>query len=923
MLTNEETKEWLRARSFSEATQTLVLQIQSSPPSRRVQGGRGNWRGFYASAKMGHTNPFESGNELAHIKDKLESDKDVLEYYAQPPKIGLTYPTKNGRSYSCQHTPDFFVIREDKAGWEECKTEEELLNLAKKSPNRYVQNEDGSWHCPPGEAYAEERGLYYRLCSSAEIDPIRLRNLDWLADYYTEKLPSVDKKISEEIFALVKSELGITYAEILKSVEGIEPEHLNILIVTEKIYVDLSESQLGRSDKVHVFPDQEMAFAYRQIHKTKPISFPEGFQLTQVDVGASLSWDGEYWEISNLGNERISLSRSDGKTIDLLNKEFDKYLENGKIIGVETQTDLHAPTIARELILKASHKDHSIAQERLKVIEPYLRDNPPLYPGTSIRRWRKAYRDAEKSFSNGYVGLLPKQAGKNSQPRIDPDLIKFTDEFLTQQHENPKLRRSTALYRQFKEACKNHEPRFNPPSEKWFRKRIQQRSGYQQTLAREGSRAAKQKKHFRMDTIVPRHGDLPWQDVQIDHTQIDVETIASILSLETCSLSSAIQSTNINLGRPWATFAIETHTRRILAVYLSYEEPSVRSCLMIIRTIVKRYKRLPRRFTVDNGPEFDSIDFNTLLAYYGCDKRHRPPGEPRYGAPVERIIGTTNTQFLHELQGQTRLMRNPRQLTKTVNPKGQAVWTLGELCGGLEKWAYQIYDNRPHITLGVKPSQAYEIGIASGGRRDFRRIDPNDETFQILTMPSPPGKTTRIVQPNGRGVKIDHFYYWCEAFNNSEIERASVQVKREPFDISIALAFVKGRWHKCISQYNYHLKGLTEKEIRIISEELRKRKSNHSKKTELSDKELVEFLTSAEAMEGELLKHRLRALENKTVVKQVEKNQIVSCDAALHNSDMHSINQGDSDKNEEMIIQALQEIEDSSDELEYFGGFCL
>ncbi len=932
MLTNEETKEWLRGRSFSEATQTLILQIRSLPPSRRVQGGRGNWRGFYASAKMGQTNPFESGNELAHIKDKLESDKDVLEYYAQPPKIGLTYPTKNGRPYSCQHTPDFFVIREDRAGWEECKTEEELLNLTKKSPNRYVQNDDGSWRCPPGEAYAEERGLYYRLCSSTEIDPIRLRNLDWLADYHTEKLPLVDKRISEEIFALVESKLGITYAEILKSsIEGTEPEHINILIVTEKIYVDLSESPLGRPDKVHVFLNQEMAFAHAQTHKIKPISFPEGFQLTQVDVGASLSWDGEYWEISNLGNERISLSRSDGRTIDLLNKEFDKYLENGKIVGVETQTDLHAPTIAQELILKASHKDHSIAQERLKAIEPYLRDNPPLYPGTSIRRWRKAYQDAEKSFSNGYVGLLPKQAGKNSQPRIDPDLIKFTDEFLTQHHENPKLRRSRALYRQFKEACKNHEPKFNPPSEKWFRKRIQQRSGYQQTLAREGSRAAKQKKHFRMDTIVPRHGDLPWQDVQIDHTQIDLETVASILSLETCSLSSAIQSTNINLGRPWATFAVETHTRRILAVYLSYEEPSVRSCLMIIRILVKRYSRLPRRFTIDNGPEFDSIDFNTLLAYYRCDKRHRPPGEPRYGAPVERVIGTTNTQFLHELQGQTRLMRNPRQVTKSVNPKGQAVWTLYELYESLEKWTYHIYDNRPHPTLGMKPSQAYEVGIALGGRRDFRRIDPNDETFQILTMPSPPGKTTRIVQPNGRGVKIDHFYYWCEAFDAPEVEGESVQVKREPFDISTALAFVKGRWHKCISQYDYYLKGLTEKEIRLISEELRKCKFDHSKRVEISDRELVEFLTSMEVIEGELGKHRLRALDNKTIIARIEGTEVFSTDQALSSNDAKSSTDANSNtqidsRNEELDsqeLQELQEVEDVLKQLEYFGEFCL
>ena len=39
------------------------------------------------------------------------------------------------------HTPDFFVIRKDSAGWEECKTEEQLKKLARKSPNRYILSE--------------------------------------------------------------------------------------------------------------------------------------------------------------------------------------------------------------------------------------------------------------------------------------------------------------------------------------------------------------------------------------------------------------------------------------------------------------------------------------------------------------------------------------------------------------------------------------------------------------------------------------------------------------------------------------------------------------------------------------------------------------------------------------------------------------
>ena len=41
------------------------------------------------------------------------------------------------------HTPDYFVIRQDAAGWEECKTSEDLEKLAIKSPHRYCRNGEG------------------------------------------------------------------------------------------------------------------------------------------------------------------------------------------------------------------------------------------------------------------------------------------------------------------------------------------------------------------------------------------------------------------------------------------------------------------------------------------------------------------------------------------------------------------------------------------------------------------------------------------------------------------------------------------------------------------------------------------------------------------------------------------------------------
>ncbi len=569
----------------------------------------------------------------------------------------------------------------------------------------------------------------------------------------------------------------------------------------------------------------------------------------------------------------------------------------------------------------ARPKDIEEANCRYELIQPYLQSNPHARPSSTIRRWRDKYREAEKLYGNGYIGLIPKSSTQgNYEPKLDSGVLKFMGEYIAQHYETPKNRRITGVYRGFKEACKTHEPPFEPPSEKTFRLEIKRRSGYEQTLLRSGSRVAKLKKPFNSTSGMPRHGDLPWEIAHIDHTQIDDELVSSLISLATCNSSSAISLTDTNLGRPWVTFMIDSYSRRILAAYLSYEEPSIRSCMMVMRICVKRFRRLPQIIVTDNGKEFHSIYFKQLLAYCKCTHKYRPPGEARYGAPVERIFGTTNTQWLHELQGNTQILRQPRQVTKSVNPKGQSVWTIGEFYKFLEYWAYEIYDKREHSTLGQSPRQAFETGVALGGRREFRRVE-YDHTFRILTLPSPSHGKTRVVQP-GRGVKINNIYYWCDALRDPEIEKTSVDIKCDPFNVGVAYAFIRGHWSECISDQYQYLQGRTEKEIIVVTEDLRRRKSSHAKRVEVSDTELVEHLNSAEVLEGSLLIQRLRALENQTVINIIEGKNI-----PLSTGNIISIknnNHEDDFEQDQLLSQAIADKKNNSinsNKLNYYGEF--
>ena len=105
------------------------------------------------ATKMGRTIQFESRTPEFPAIVIHEHDEKVIEYYDQPSKIEMRYTSKSGRPLAFWHTPDFFVLRDDSARWEEWKPEGKLIELAESMPGRYQRDENGSWRCPPGESY--------------------------------------------------------------------------------------------------------------------------------------------------------------------------------------------------------------------------------------------------------------------------------------------------------------------------------------------------------------------------------------------------------------------------------------------------------------------------------------------------------------------------------------------------------------------------------------------------------------------------------------------------------------------------------------------------------------------------------------------------------------------------------------------------
>lgn len=561
-------------------------------------------------------------------------------------------------------------------------------------------------------------------------------------------------------------------------------------------------------------------------------------------------------KILHVGETELTLVDENNQPITIAQSMFEDLVRQGKIIGLQS-TDTNS--IKEEGWLKfqkASLEDQAEALHRYEIVKPYLDGTPPTTETVSsrtIRDWKAKYLAAQKKYNCGLIGLLSHRKSRGNRSRKLPkDSFDLMNQVIDEDYETYKQKTKWASYCKLVQLCE--EKGMITPSYKTFRGEIKKRSTYQQTKKRQGRRAAYKHKQFywELDRTTPRHGDRPFEINHIDHTELDIELVCS--------------KTGRNLGRPWATFVSDAYSRKILAIYLTFDSPSYRSCLMALRICVKRHGRLPQIIVVDNGSEFHSTYFETLLATFEVTKKQRPPAQARFGSICERLFGTSNKQFVHNLQGNTQITRNVRQVTKSVNPKHQATWTLAFLYDYLCHWAYEIYDTIDHPALHQTPREAFAQGMLQGGDRSHKMI-PYDKNFCLLTLPTTQRGTAKV-QP-GHGVKINYIYYWSNLFRDPEIENTLVPVRYDPFNIGIAYAYVKDQWVECTSQYYIDFQGHTEKELKLASSEIRKRDHNHSKNNKVSAKKLANFLASAEAQEA-LFQQRTRDFETQQVIQIIE-----------------------------------------------------
>lgn len=192
---------------------------------------------------MGLSIQFESKTlELPAIFEK-EHSRSVLEYYDQPPSFKISYRIKE-KNRAHFYTADFFVISDDWIGWEEWKTEDDIIKLSIEYPERYQLDENGIWRCPPAEKHAENYGLSFRVKISKDLNMNYVRNIKFLEDYLLKGNLSVDKEDKEHICNLISENPGITIRELLEKSVNLQVDNLYISFILGNFYMDIENESI-------------------------------------------------------------------------------------------------------------------------------------------------------------------------------------------------------------------------------------------------------------------------------------------------------------------------------------------------------------------------------------------------------------------------------------------------------------------------------------------------------------------------------------------------------------------------------------------------------------------------------------------------------------------------------------------------------
>jgi len=500
----------------------------------------------------------------------------------------------------------------------------------------------------------------------------------------------------------------------------------------------------------------------------------------------------------------MSLTIQENSTVYRADEEFviTKVIDFNYVFAKNTQTletirlsieDLSSKPISKiepvcEDLSQIPEKKLADAKKRYEIIKPLIgihsrkevekRAQEFNMSPTTIYNWLKAYDSSGQLSSLVFLkvkgGKRKSRLSKEQDELID---IVIKEYYLTSL--KPKIPR---VYDELVLRCRNTG--IPIPSMSSLRRRIQLLS---ESFALKKRLGKKSIEKFEMNTGEYPDGLYPLHVLQIDHTRADVILVDDEYREE--------------LGRPWITMVIDIYSRMVAGFYVSFETPgyfgtgqALFNAITPKEKLKEKYKLkseypvwgIPNMIHMDNAQEFRGVNLQNVCNEYGINIVWRPIGKARYGAHIERLLGTLSN-YIHTLDGTT--FSNIQERGE-YNSQKNATMTLSEFESWLTILIADVYHNQIHSALQMSPLQKYKEGIFGTSTQPPRGLPKRIEDEHLLYINLLP-KEERTVQQYG--IQIDNIYYYSEVLNawidsfeyirGKKVKKKFI-IRRDPRDIS-------------------------------------------------------------------------------------------------------------------------------------------
>ena len=445
----------------------------------------------------------------------------------------------------------------------------------------------------------------------------------------------------------------------------------------------------------------------------------------------------------------------------------------------------------------------------------------------------------------GWAGCVPNWRARGNRTRrfsagqlVAMDAAIATYYVGTNGFARPK-RTKTAAYQMYRDKYPD------PVSLATFKRRIRELAGLEQARHRDGDRAANRFRTARgRDPFV---GLYPLHVIQVDATLGDIFL----------ALLESVLGHDAFLVRPQVSVAVDVYSSCVVGLYVSLGGESGATALMLLRDVVRRHGRMADIVLMDNGAGYRSNDVrNFVVGICGRELQHRAPHRPQIGGICERLFETMQAELLVSMAGQTSRLKAVREVTKSMDPRRDAAWTLAAFTGILEHFFFEIYNRRVHPGVDMAPLEKLEQGYLLRGYREQQRV-AFDSNLLAATSPS---CGTRQIDPK-LGVWVNY-----QRFRNAEVSKRfhgrddrTVEVRREPDDCTLLRVLADRQWEEFTSDDRPLLQSYSAADQVAISKAYRAVKASVRRERGRKGFGLGAFLTRIHEAQEAVLKERRSA----------------------------------------------------------------